>query len=270
MNRKKSKKLSISMKIIKKGDIVNLAEIFSREAKKSAEAGNRYIVRYEVEDHDEEITTDDDLTIFTSKDPLDLVKSKSITMTYYDIDKKQDIKVILTQGGKSNNNSGIQISGEKDWFTVIYDEFKIIIESIQPQTCFFWRHKIISVSLIALGFVISIWVVSWLIYLIDSDGNKLELLNHLRENPRSFRTAVLIFTKNNRLFVGFFTSFIFWLISLPIAKDITNWLLKMWPNIEFDFGPEHLKFEKSKRKRRFAFLTIVVVPVVIAVLSIIA
>ena len=47
------------------------------------------------------------------------------------------------------------------------------------------------------------------------------------------------------------------------AFYLRNWLLSLWPTIEFDFGPEHLNIEKSRRNRILVFITFAVIPIVL-------
>ncbi len=50
------------------------------------------------------------------------------------------------------------------------------------------------------------------------------------------------------------------------AGSLTRWILSSWPNIELDFGADHLKLEKQRRKRIYLLLTIVIVPITISVI----
>lgn len=46
------------------------------------------------------------------------------------------------------------------------------------------------------------------------------------------------------------------------AFGVRSWFLGLWPNIEFDFGLQHLRTERKKRQRLAAVATLIVLPVV--------
>ncbi len=47
---------------------------------------------------------------------------------------------------------------------------------------------------------------------------------------------------------------------------LTTWLGNLWPAIEFAFGPDHLRLEEVRRKRIFAFLAYIIVPLIPALI----
>ena len=57
----------------------------------------------------------------------------------------------------------------------------------------------------------------------------------------------------------------YWLMGIPWAPYIRNWLLNLWPVIEFDFGPEHMKVEKLRRLRISIVFSTAIIPIVIAI-----
>lgn len=53
-----------------------------------------------------------------------------------------------------------------------------------------------------------------------------------------------------------------WLAGLGVAFLLRNWLLRLWPDVEFDFGPQHLRLEK-RRKTVTIVLSLIVVPLIV-------
>jgi hypothetical protein len=57
-----------------------------------------------------------------------------------------------------------------------------------------------------------------------------------------------------------------WLSGISFAFGIRAWLLGLWPNIELDFGTIHHKKELQQRQGLWAVISLVVLPVVTALL----
>lgn len=60
-----------------------------------------------------------------------------------------------------------------------------------------------------------------------------------------------------------YVSFCRWLTGLSIAPRALDWLLELWPDVEFDFGLEHLKLEKMRRQRLWLVFSLVGIPVLL-------
>jgi len=54
-------------------------------------------------------------------------------------------------------------------------------------------------------------------------------------------------------------------MGIPWASEVRRWLLNLWPEIELDFGPEHLKVEKLRRLRISIVFSIAIIPIILTI-----
>jgi hypothetical protein len=55
-------------------------------------------------------------------------------------------------------------------------------------------------------------------------------------------------------------------VGLTFALPVRDWILELWPLIELDLGPEHLKIEKRRRARLAIVTAAIVLPILLRVL----
>ncbi|PIU75291.1 MAG: hypothetical protein COS76_01525 [Candidatus Portnoybacteria bacterium CG06_land_8_20_14_3_00_39_12] len=57
-----------------------------------------------------------------------------------------------------------------------------------------------------------------------------------------------------------------WIVGLAGSFPACGWFFRMFfPVIEFNFGPEYTKIEKTKRKRLYGFMSLILIPFVLTI-----
>lgn len=128
------------------------------------------------------------------------------------------------------------------------------MNALKPQEPWFFRHKTLFLHLLALG-------VGYAVYTI------LDILwyRHISplENPSQNILAIREFLQQNHIFYVLIQAFLFWLQGIFPALWLQEWIFKLWPSVEFDFGPEHQKLEKLRRFRMGLILTVAIAPLLV-------
>lgn len=101
------------------------------------------------------------------------------------------------------------------------------------------------ISSISIGIIL----VSTLVLLVTTITVKpnISLAKLITKEPTTVLAAIF--------FLGYFPSFY-----------ITDWLKKLWPNIEIQIGPKHNFVEENRRKLLVGIFVIVIIPLVISFL----
>jgi len=138
---------------------------------------------------------------------------------------------------------------DRNWVNGTSTRIKEIINSTTLQDNWMIRHKTFLFHLSALGIGIIIQTILWILIYQHFEPTKDPSDNFFVTHPlfKYVINLLIIYA------VGFFWAFF-----------LRDWLLSLWPTIEFDFGPEHLKIERSRRNRIIVFITLAVIPIILA------
>lgn len=157
-----------------------------------------------------------------------------------------------------NKQSRLTISGtDSDWVTARFTQIKELIDTVKIQESWFIDNiKLIThVAAICFGHIA-----------LSIATPILELFITPIENPSESLQITRVFFSNNPLMKGLLYLLLIWISGMSFSLIFRDWLLKLWPKIEFDFGPEHLKIIKLRRIRIYQACTIVIIPVLISFL----
>lgn len=180
-------------------------------------------------------------------DVIDLKKCETIEILLWDSGR---VRINLSHGdGRFNNN--IIISGDEDWVTNTFDKLNNKIESITPQNFWILSYKNITINIgaIIIGYSLSIFS---------------ELFIESIKDPSPFLILLREFIKKYSIIT---LPLVFWIQGIFPAIFIHGWLSSLAPDVEFDFGPEHKKIEKSRRKRLTLIILIVMLPIIINLIT---
>jgi hypothetical protein len=64
-----------------------------------------------------------------------------------------------------------------------------------------------------------------------------------------------------------FDAFNFWVGLWGIGPLVRDWMLRLWPNVEFAFGHPHLREEEDKRGQLRFVMAMIVLPLVISLVT---
>jgi hypothetical protein len=232
---KETRKISISRKIFSKKDLKLISKIFTNEYQQSYESENSASLKFSCTFSDNTSIESDSSIIFEEDGLLDMRKSSLLDFTFWDYSDDKYINFRIRHGDYGPNEVIISGHGET-WTRCIFDKFEDTLKYIKPQSNFF-KHKYF------INIVLSCIIGFYIFWILEKPITKIFILG----------------TPND---VGLI-SFMFGLIGTAIVTPLLNWLIELWPIIEFDFGPEHMRNEKNKRIRVGIALTVFIIPIII-------
>jgi hypothetical protein len=252
---KETRRLAINWKIFTKIDISRLAHILDQEFQKSK--NNNQHTSFTIQLYCEGgISYESDSTdLLEEGGPLDIKKVLTIQITYYNYELGRNIEIFLKEDDKSGY---LLVRGDdRNWVQGTFVTLQDIINSIKPQENFILRFRKIIFHIIAIGLGILICSVVFLLFHDFFKNTTINITQGLFSN-------ILRFFLENKFANFCLLIFLYWLEGMiTFAYPVYNWLIKLWPNIEFDFGPDHFNRIKLRRQRIWVVTVIVVIPIII-------
>jgi hypothetical protein len=150
------------------------------------------------------------------------------------------------------------VSGfDRYWVSGTFDKIDNIVKAVTPQQHWFVKYKtiILHIGSLILGYMI-FEITSMFFDIIHGPVKPIE-------NPSETLLVIRNFVQMYPLVLQIFNGIIFWLDGIFPTLLLRDWVLKLWPKVEFDFGPEHQKLEKIRRKRLGLFFLLIVIPFLI-------
>lgn len=201
------------------------------------------------------ITTDADDGAVLDNDVLDTLKTESVSLsynTYYP--KNKSITIHFKERYSYFDTGGGYLSVNGDdvaWVDATFAELERIASAVKPQSKWFedWRTSIVAVFAILIGFIFA---------------QAMTLLSGPDNSPEPHWIA---FAKAHPPLMWLLAVGLFFCFGYFPAAGLANWIGQLWPTMEFDFGPEHLKAPKEKRARIGAVAVLVVIPLLLEVLK---
>jgi hypothetical protein len=213
--------------------------------------------KFEVEFEDGTSIEGDSPEVFSDEILTSDSRPVSVSMSFSNLADDSRTSVALHHGSSSYYDNRIKISGEDTkWLNANFQALKDCVAKVRPQGSWVIRHPTLLLNLIALG-------IGCLGMLIIDLGLEILVrttaLGSFRINAppwlTSIRSSWLMYPVGwvLRWITGYFWG----------AQCVRNWLLNMWPSVEFDFGAVHLQTEKKKRERLNAVWVLVTVPILV-------
>ena len=247
----------------KKKDILKISDyVFDTYSSLESENKNFKIV---IECENNEILEIEDDKLSNNQDILDIKKIFSITIFYTDFKNNKYIQILIHEG---NRATSIKIeSSDKEWVDSKVTGIEEIFNSIEPQNTLYkkYKRKLFHYSSVAIGFV----SLNFLLKMLNRLGYQGSSSTNIEEsNPFLYILDKLNdsfpITKYILLFLvywalGAWLIFFFW-------QKLDKYLEKIWPNIEFCFGPEHKQYPKKQRNAWIAIISWILIPIILGVL----
>lgn len=187
-------------------------------------------------------------------DIIDLKKCKKIILHYTDYKLDRHIELSLEHGDKYGHSDFTVRGSDRDWVNGKFNGLIEIFDSMEKQDGIFVKHKTIFLHFLAL----SIGLVFY--GFIDVITGKLD------PNPSEKQQAIRDFFSSYLYLRYLIIGVLIWIFGLTQAFPFREWFLKkFFPSIEFNFGPEHTKIEKTKRKQLYTIISLIFIPFVLAI-----
>jgi hypothetical protein len=250
----------LSWLIFTKEDVRRIAEVLHECYRSSKGKKHHSALSYEIVSEGGSSWDSDSPSIFDDGGPLDLKKTLGISMHFHDYQGGLNIDVSITEASHYSNRISVRGRDPK-WVRATFTSAREILDSVRPQNTFVIRHKKPLLHLIALG------VGSGIILVLSFVLDRIQFDRTIELEPGFWASLVvaLISTSWTRYLVLIWATWAQGM--LTFAYPLHGWLLQLWPEIEFDFGPEHKNRIKTRRQRLNLVATLVVVPILVNVLT---
>ena len=231
-----SRELKIRDRTLTLEDIKKLAKVVidEYESRKLLDSSAR--VKFSITCDDGSIFESRDADFF--EDPV--ISSKrviAIKMTYSAI--QEDLKIQIEHdasdfpGGIKENSVHVEGDDSK-WVNSILKKMGEIIDGFKPQKSFIKQHRRFSEVLLA----INIGVIAIRLY---------SLLIPIPQSSLSVSLPPLLIFILNTPLKHILNYFAYWIFGIMFAKILMLDLIKLWPTVELQLGPDHKLLEKQRR-----------------------
>ena len=252
---KESRYKKIEKKIVTRENLIYIADMLYSEFKNSDKQNRHSRVNYSIVCEDGSSYESESKSIFAEEDVLGIKKALIVELTYNDYELDRKIYVSFTEG---NSNSYYRIGGnDKTWVSKIFIKLDEYFQSIKPQDSTFTKCKMLFRHIVGFGIGRLLMVI-----LLAIMNEYVEPI----ENPTGWLLNIREFIlKYRQIFTLLFYWVWPWLWGLQLTSPLFSYISKLWPNIEFDFGPEHLREYKKKRQKYWLILTLFVIPSILMI-----
>lgn len=248
---------NISGKIISREDIIKLIDYLFNTFDVLTSEHKRF--NLSIHTFDNEVYEIENTKLTVNNSVIDIKRINSIKISLIDYRNEKQIFLSLTQGDdKWSNNLSIE-SSDEEWVNNQQTKLLDLIESWKPQKSYYtkYRNYLLNFLAICIGLLI-IRLMANIEIDIDTESSKpgrlLILMNNLIELIPFTKYILLILIS---WFVGILpVLFLGWI-------KLDAYLTSLWPPIEFDFGPEHYKYSKRRRKAIGLIITLIVIPILL-------
>lgn len=245
-----SNERKIEKVVLKEEDILRITDFFQSEYKKMCEDKYKDLkISFKI-DSEKKYLFKNEETINSS-----FIKNNKVIQIEYNLfSESKRISLFLTHDGNRGYENEFDIKGsDPDWVDLTYSRFNEMLDSVEPQKEWFKKIKIFL-------YIIACFEIAVLAVLIST---------LTRNNISSDESVLKIFLGNDKNIGIPIEWIIIFAISLSFCAILTLLFEKieaLWPSVEFDFGPNHLRFEKNRRKKIGVFITVIFIPIFIAFL----
>jgi hypothetical protein len=240
--------------VLDKADVENLFALLQREAAASDVGAAATMT---VLSADGMITETDDPMIFDD-DIVDHRKSRRIELRYSDRHARRIFVVLEEEERGSWHKSAFTVSGDDPaWVDARFAELERSFVAVRPQSKALARLRwvIIIPSAIAIAY-------SWTMVL----SRNVELLLPRAAGGAPPSTVARFFGEHRLMLYEIFL-ILFCLPWVVLARSLVGWVEKLWPAVEFDFGPDRRNRRRKVRFRLAVITALLVLPIVIALVN---
>lgn len=248
------KTYKISGVVVKQENIRELANIIHKEYTKKSNKDKHTKIEYILKSCDNNQYESENKDIFLKGGFLDSKGIIAIEMDYYNYEDDERIFIDIEH---SNENrifrNEITVSGHNEiWVNGVIKSIECCISNWKKQIEWPYKFKWPLIILFAIGI--------GLLYL-----NFLEFLFRyiVVLQPVSPKPEWTISLRPIMMFIYYLAGFAFGYFP---ASYLMSKICELYPEVEFDIGPEHLKKEKVRRKKIFMIITVGLLPLIIAVI----
>lgn len=256
---KQSKKIEIVNKIFKLNDLQNIARLFNDEYEDSKSNNLNPSMSFEVYNDKDSVYESSDSALFSDELLFSTLSVHMVKMNLRSNDFSTRRLELMLKPTSSNyfSDNNITIYGyDSNWVNGVTARLNDILESIQPQSEY--KRFVLRLSHFLSALVIGRIFIFLILILSPSKPD----LTDMSSTTLAIRSAVQYssFTYNISIYL---LSFIFGFFP---AIEVRLKLRNIFPNIEFQIGPEHKQLAKRKRNKLIQIFIFIVIPLMLMLL----
>ena len=233
---REKRKLVISHKRIDPNKIRELATIIDREADSSMNMGSQIFLVFSIDATDNSSYESQSSMIFDKNELIEKKVIHKVNMRYNTLDYSKNIEIQLLQSLEDKDKENyILVSGnDAIWVNGIIAELSECVNLAEEQ---------VQVTNL----------IGWGVF-----------STALLYNIAYFRLIASIIVKYLPEWVSITTALMVLVSSLFGAISLNSYLLNLWPKIELQTGPNHMKTVQEKRKKVQQLFLVILVPLILA------
>jgi hypothetical protein len=253
----------ISGVVVTPANIWELANRINDEYKKDIENCNegeksRLRIAFILNSFDGTQYESQDITMLSADGILSTRKIISVEISYRVTFMDKSINVRLFHSSQKSRYNSVQIKGcDEVWTNGVLTSIKEIITTWKKQNP---RYKKYRTPLVCFGAITIGWSLRSILYFI---GETLRKITHINISVSNETLQLLKSTSPLLTLLDYAAYFGLGLFAITAAL---NKIDDLFPDVEFLTGPEHMQTESLKRKRLYKIITVVILPLLIAIL----
>ncbi len=259
---KQTRKIMIRDRVFALDDLRRIASVFEKQCQLAEKSGHDADIEYYVEFSDNTSVESDSTEVLDDDVLTRTGRPVRIRFDFRNWKLKRYLSFSVVHGDSScYGNEASASANEAPWVKENFLSLKEAIEIAKPQRLWPRRHKTLLLILIALGvgcLIRLFWrtvfgVVIW----------ALDTRSVIRPLPEDSPLRILVVQSFP---IVLLLDWLFhWAIGFMVfAFEIRSWFLSLWPSIELDIGPDHLKTERTRRKRLTTIVVLIVLPIALS------
>lgn len=177
----------------------------------------------------------------------------------------KNIEIELKSGNSSYfGYNSVRISSEnQEWVSKSTEDIKAIIDSITPQNKLY--QKIIRYLFHLIRLLLGYAFLSMTAYLLDRLGYNFDNTPAQNPGPWTFILGKMIENKYGKIVVACLLSYGIGLgLWAQFEFKLTKLIDETWPNIEFNFGPQHKRKAQNNKKLISSITSAVIIPLILS------
>lgn len=235
---KRTFRAEIDGRVFTEGDIRAMAQLLwelYEQAQSSSACERDAHVTYSIAFTDGSVASSNAMDVFDDGEWIDLKRAQRISMEFEDRVGHREVGLFIVAG--SERLSSIEVEGpEQEWVGGKFRRIQTLIESARPRPAWIRHWALPSVVVF-----ISTCLFVFLEVLLSSKG--------IGETSYVPRWVLILMAIS------------------PIHVAMLNQLSKIWPMIEFDFGPAHMRTARTRRKAVGWVIGTLLLPVALGVIT---
>ncbi len=253
-----TKRLKINKKIFSHSDLKRIATIFEHQSISAKENNYHFSVEYKIHFLDE-TSIEGDSDAIMDDTLIEIKRPVKIEYRFNNYSLSNSMSISISHGNDGYGNEFIISSNDSAWLNDNFSKITDFINSVKPQSFFLIKYSRIFKHLLAIGVgSLGILMIELIVNLLMPENTSIsastrEIFKPIAEIVNAMGSFSYILGWFWRWICGWTWGTYF----------IANYILTAWPEIELDFGAEHLKREKQRRRRLYLGFSLIILPILI-------